>query len=139
MSPTTPYPNIVIRNGRFPIVPTYALPRSVVVVTAGLGNCLLLFNEREWQPIRDKLLAYPMPPDPESHAAVSALRRLLLGNARDVRVSGRGMIGLDPELAEYAHIQGRLLWVPGRKGVELWNPSNFNESNRINLFGSENT
>jgi MraZ protein len=139
MNPPSHYPNIILKNGRFPIVSSFSLPRSIVVVTAGPGNCLLLFRAPEWEPIREKLLNYPVQDDPTGQAKVSMLRRLLLGNARDVRISGHGKIGLDDDLMEFAQIQGRLLWVPGHKGIELWSPAIFEPSKRINLFGTTDT
>lgn len=129
-------PNLIVKSGRMRLPSGYALPKSLLVLTAGLKNCLLLFHPDEWSPIRDKLLSYPLPDDPSEHARISALRRILLGNARDIQVSARGMIGLDDELIEYAKIEGRVLWYPASKGVELWNPVSFDPATRIDLFRS---
>lgn len=125
---------IFVKSGRLRIPTSFALPHSTLVLTASPGPCLHLFRPQEWDPIREKLLDYPMPDDPSEKSKISALLRFVLGNARDVEVSARSMIGIAEELATYAHIQGRLLWVPSTQGIELWSPSMFDPENHRSLF-----
>ncbi len=128
---------IVVRNSRVRVPFEFCLPKATLILTAGPRSCLLVFKPEKWTPIRDKLFSYSMPEDPAKHAEINSLRRLLIGNARDVEVSARNMISLDEELACYAQIQGRLLWVSTSKAVELWSPSNFDPAKRLMLFSPD--
>ncbi len=125
---------IYVKGNRFRVPVEFAMPRTSLVLTAGPGPCLLLFQPQKWDPIRDKLLSYPVLEDPAEQAKIKALLRVMVGNARDVRVSARNMIGIDEELATYADIQGRLLLAPSSKAIELWNPAKFDPTNRLKLF-----
>ncbi len=128
---------IFVKNGRFRLPGHFVLPRSTVVMTASPGPCLLLFREKAWEPIREKLLSYPMPDDASKHALINQLRRLLLGYARDIQVSGRSMIEIDADLLQFSGIQGRLLWVAETRHIELWHPHEYAPERRPRLFGNE--
>lgn len=126
---------IFVKNGRFRVPTDFALPRSYLVLTTAPGPCLLLFQPQEWEPLRDKLLSFPLPDEPSAREKAYALRRILVGNARDVQVSARNMVEIANELATQVHIQGRLIWVPSAKGVELWGPAKYDPTNRIEHWG----
>jgi DNA-binding transcriptional regulator/RsmH inhibitor MraZ len=127
---------IFVKNGRFRVPKDFALPRSYLVLTTAPGPCLLLFQPQEWEPLRDKLLSFPLPDDPSAREKVNALRRILVGNARDVEVSARNMVEIADELATQVYIQGRLIWVPSAKGVELWSPTKFDPTRRPMIFSN---
>ena len=79
-----------------------------------------------------------MPDDASKHSLINSLRRMLLGNARDILVSARSRIGIDEDLADFSGIEGRLLWVPGDRHVELWHPGTFDPARRPRMFGQSN-
>ena len=70
-----------------------------LVLTAHPHRCLLLYPEAAWAPIRDKILAAPSF-DPRS----AALKRILVGNARDSEVDSAGRILIAPELRDTAEL-----------------------------------
>ncbi len=125
---------IPVRNGRFALPTGFKADDGVVVVTAGLPRCLLLFQTAEWMPIREKLFHVAEMDIKDGERQTKLLIRLVLGFARECRVNRRGDIGLAPELLQFARIGNELQWVPATKGIELWNPSDFSDGKRVDLF-----
>lgn len=86
-----------------------------LVLTAHPHRCLLLYPEPAWEPIRDKILAAPSF-DPRS----AALKRILVGNARDSEVDSAGRILVAPELRDAAELD-KLVWLVGMGShFEIW-------------------
>lgn len=123
----TPHSQFVVKNRRVSIEQSYALPRTILVVTAGPRGCLLLYRQHEWIPIREHLINLDVQNDLADPNGLWNVRRLLVGYAMDVQVSARCKIQLDDELIGYAKIDGVLLWVPGPVGIELWNPNVYDD------------
>jgi len=86
-----------------------------LVLTAHPHRCLLLYPEPAWLPIRDMILAAPSF-DPRS----AALKRILVGNARDSEIDSAGRILIAPELRETAELD-KLVWLVGMGShFEIW-------------------
>ena len=86
-----------------------------LVLTAHPHRCLLLYPEAAWTPIRDKILAAPSF-DPRS----AALKRILVGNARDSEVDSAGRILIAPELRESAELDKQVWLVGMGTHFEIW-------------------
>ena len=132
---------ISIENGRFYLPPGYAEKGAWLAVTTSLAPCLLVFYQKDWDPLRDKILAARWPdskwPDAvSSEAQQSYVRRQLIGCSMDLTVSRNGSILLEPEWTRYAGIEHELLWVPANQCIELWNPSRFRERCRVGASDS---
>ncbi len=127
---------IPLKHRRLKLPEAYVLPRSTVVVTAAPGPCLLLFRPEVWMSVRAYLLNPESPVNADANLPVSTVSRLLLSYARDISVSGRGVIDLDDDLTAVAGIQGRVLWVPSQNVIELWNPARFEPSDKQNAIAS---
>lgn len=107
--------------------PLAAASGSRVVLTAHPHRCLLLYPEPAWAPIRDKVLAASSL-NPQS----AAIKRLLVGNARDEGVDAAGRLLVSPELRQFAQLE-KQVWLVGQGAhFEIW--SNANWQRQMEVF-----
>jgi MraZ protein len=86
-----------------------------LVLTAHPHCCLLLYPEPAWEPIRDKVLAASSF-NPQS----AAIKRLLVGNAREEEMDAAGRLLIAPELRQFAGLE-KLVWLVGQGShFEIW-------------------
>lgn len=86
-----------------------------LILTAHPHRCLLLYPEPAWQPIRDKVLAASSF-NPQS----AAIKRLLVGNARDEEMDSAGRLLVAPELRQFAQLE-KQVWLVGQGShFEIW-------------------
>lgn len=105
------------------IIPEGLLPMGTdLVLTADPARCLLLLQRDVWEPIQNKLLSLT-----GANPNFTALKRLLIGNARDVSVNATQRLELATELAEFAGLDKNAYWVQTGHHVELWNPEAFSK------------
>ena len=90
-------------------------PAAGLVLTAHPHQCLLLYPENAWVPIRDRILAAPSF-DPRS----AATKRVLLGNALDVTLDAAGRLLITPELREVAAFEKQVWLVGMGSHFEIW-------------------
>jgi MraZ protein len=75
----------------------------------------LLYPEPAWEPIRDKVLAASSF-NPQS----AAIKRLLVGNAREEEMDAAGRLLIAPELRQFAGLE-KLVWLVGQGShFEIW-------------------
>jgi len=86
-----------------------------LVLTAHPHRCLLLYPEPDWAPIRDRILAAPSF-DPRS----AALKRILVGNAREGEIDAAGRILIAPELRDAAALDKQAWLVGMGSHFEIW-------------------
>lgn len=99
-----------------------------LVLTAHPHRCLLLYPEPAWEPIRDKILAAPSF-DPRS----AALKRILVGNARDSEIDAAGRILVAPELRDTAQL-GKEVWLVGMGShFEIWSDAGWRRQHEAAL------
>ena len=79
-----------------------------LVLTAHPHRYLLLYPQTAWAPIRDKLLAASSF-NPQS----AAIKRLLVGNARDEGLDSVGRLLVAPELRQFAQLE-KQVWLVGQ-------------------------
>ena len=100
--------------------PLAAASGGHVVLTAHPHRCLLLYPEPAWAPIRDKVLAASSL-NPQS----AAIKRLLVGNARDEGVDAAGRLLVAPELRQFAQLE-KQIWLVGQgTHFEIWSDANW--------------
>jgi MraZ protein len=86
-----------------------------LVLTAHPHRCLLLYPSSAWEPIRDKVLAAS-----SFNAQAAAIKRLLVGNARDETMDSAGRLLVSPELRQFAQLE-KLVWLVGQGShFEIW-------------------
>ncbi len=94
-----------------------ALARSEggLILTAHPHRCLLLYPAQAWGPVREKISAAPSF-DPRS----AAVKRVMLGNARDCELDGAGRILIAPELRDTAELDKQVWLVGMGSHFEIW-------------------
>lgn len=86
-----------------------------LVLTAHPHRCLLIYPAPAWEPIRDKVLAASSL-NPQS----AAIKRLLVGNAREETLDSAGRLLVAPELRQFAQLD-KLIWLVGQGShFEIW-------------------
>jgi MraZ protein len=86
-----------------------------LVVTTHPHRCLSIYPETEWTPIAEQIMAVPGL-DPRS----AAIKRLLVGNAREEQMDAAGRVLIAPELRAWAGLD-KQVWLVGQgRCFELW-------------------
>jgi len=92
-----------------------AASEGQLVLTAHPHRCLLLYPAIAWEPIRDKVLAASSL-NPQS----AAIKRLLVGNARDESMDSAGRLLIAPELRQFAQFEKQVWLVGLGTHFEIW-------------------
>jgi MraZ protein len=103
-----------------------------LVLTAHPHRCLLLYPEPAWEPIRDKVLAASSF-NPQS----AAIKRLLVGHARDEEMDSAGRLLVSPELRQFAQLE-KLVWLVGQGShFEIWSDAGWQKQQEV-IFAMAN-
>ena len=86
-----------------------------LVLTAHPDGCVLIYPAAEWEPVREKVGAFPSM-DP----VASWWKRLLLGFEEHVSPDGSGRILLPPALRLHAKLERDAMMVGQGRYFELW-------------------
>ena len=93
-----------------------------LVLTAHPHRCLLLYPETAWEPIRDKVLATS-----SFNLQAAAIKRLLVGNARDEAMDAAGRLLIAPELRQFAQLE-KQIWLVGQGShFEVWSDAGWRQ------------
>ncbi|HRD93016.1 division/cell wall cluster transcriptional repressor MraZ [Accumulibacter sp.] len=93
-----------------------------LVLTAHPHGCLLLYPEPAWEPIRDKVLAAS-----SFNKQAAAIKRLLVGNAREEEMDAAGRLLIAPELRRFAVLE-KQVWLVGQGShFEIWSDSGWQQ------------
>ena len=99
-----------------------------LVLTAHPHRCLLLYPSPAWEPIRDKVLAASSL-DPKA----AAIKRLLVGNARDESLDSAGRLLVSPELRLFAQLE-KQVWLVGQGAhFEIWSDAGWRQQQEVFL------
>lgn len=88
---------------------------SSVVITKWLDNCLVVYPEKEWQVMSDKLGKLPA-----SQAGARGFARVLLGGAMSVDLDNLGRILIPEYLKEYAGLKKNIIICGLFNRLEVW-------------------
>ncbi len=103
-----------------------------LVLTAHPHRCLLLYPGPAWEPIRDKVLAASSF-NPQS----AAIKRLLVGHARDEAMDSAGRLLVAPELRQFAQLE-KLVWLVGQGShFEIWSDAGWQRQQEL-IFAMAN-
>lgn len=86
-----------------------------LVLTAHPEGCVLIYPAPAWEPVREKVEAFP-----SFHPQASWWKRLLLGFEEHVGVDGTGRILLPPALRMHAKLERDAMMVGQGRYFELW-------------------
>ena len=93
-----------------------------LVLTAHPDGCLLLYPYPPWEPIRQKVMAFP-----SLDRQASLWKRLLVGFAEEVEPDAAGRLLLSPELRDFAHITRAVMFVGQGSHFEIWDLESWNQ------------
>ena len=96
--------------------------RMVLTYSAFDSGVLWLYLEKEWQRVRDDVMALP-----SLNANHRSLQRRLVGSATAVEPDGTGRILLPPSLREVAGLQKHVVMLGMGSRFEIWNESILNQ------------
>jgi len=88
---------------------------STVVITRWLDNCLVVYPEKEWQFMSDKLGKLP-----SSQAEARGFARILLGGAMAVDLDALGRVLIPEYLKNYAGLQKNIVICGLSNRLEIW-------------------
>lgn len=95
------------------------LGRSLIV-TRGVDNCLVVYTEKEWKKIAEKLADLP-----ESRPEARTYRRLILAGAMLVSVDKLGRILIPENLKGYAGLKKKVVICGLFNRLEIWDSDNW--------------
>jgi len=99
-----------------------------LVLTAHPHRCLLLYPAAAWEPIRDKVLATS-----SLNMQSAAIKRLLVGNARDESLDSAGRLLVSPELRRFAQFE-KQVWLVGQgTHFEIWSDAGWQQQQEVFL------
>jgi MraZ protein len=93
-----------------------------LVLTAHPDGCLLLYPYPAWEPIRQKVMAFP-----SLDRQASLWKRLLVGFAEELEPDAAGRLLLSPELRDFAHITRAVMFVGQGSHFEIWDLESWNQ------------
>ena len=93
-----------------------------LVLTAHPDGCLLLYPYPAWEPIRQKVMAFP-----SLDRQASLWKRLLVGFAEEVEPDAAGRLLISPELRDFAHITRAAMFVGQGSHFEIWDLDSWNQ------------
>ena len=101
---------------------------GTLVLTAHPHGCLLLYPLPAWEPIRDKILQAP-----SFNRDSQALKRLLVGMAREDSLDAAGRLLVAPELRDHAQLE-KTVWLVGMGShFEIWSDEGWKRQTAIAL------
>jgi len=96
--------------------------RMVLTYSAFDSGVLWLYLEKEWQRVRDEVMALP-----SLNANHRSLQRRLVGSATAVEPDGTGRILLPPSLREVAGLQKHVVMLGMGSRFEIWDEDVLNQ------------
>lgn len=93
-----------------------------LVLTAHPDGCLLLYPYPAWEPIRQKVMAFP-----SLDRQASLWKRLLVGFAEEIEPDAAGRLLISPELRDFAHITRAVMFVGQGSHFEIWDLEGWNQ------------
>ena len=86
-----------------------------LVLTAHPEGCVLIYPAHAWEPVREKVEAFP-----SFHPQASWWKRLLLGFEEHVAPDGSGRVLLSPALRQHARLEREAMMFGQGRYFELW-------------------
>lgn len=88
-----------------------------LVITIGVGGCLLIYPEREWVDVYEQLKTLSGIP--------AQTAQIIIGNAEDLEMDAVGRILIPPRLRQLAGLEKEVALVGQKNKFELWSEANW--------------
>ena len=92
------------------------------IVTRGVDQCLVIYPEKEWKKIAERLGSLPA-----SQGEARSFARMMLSGAMDVRIDNLGRILVPDYLKEYASLKKSVVLIGLYNRVEIWDEKKWRE------------
>ncbi len=92
------------------------------IITKGLDNCLVLYPQKEWAKIAEKLGSLPT-----TQTEARSFARMMLAGAMEVRLDNLGRILIPDYLKEYAFLKKEVAVIGLFNRIEIWSLENWKE------------
>jgi MraZ protein len=89
-----------------------------VVVTKGVETCLVVYTEKEWESMSQKLASLPI-----SQTEARSFTRHLLASAMEVELDKLGRILIPDYLKDYSELEKNVVICGLSNRLEIWNES----------------
>lgn len=86
-----------------------------VIVTRGFENCLVVYTEKEWQAVSEKLVKLPT-----SQTGARSFNRIILAGAMEIDIDGLGRILIPDYLKNYAGLEKDVVICGLSNKLEVW-------------------
>lgn len=95
---------------------------SGAIITRGLDNCLVVYPEKEWATMADKLGKLPA-----SQLEARGFARIMLSGAMQVEFDGLGRILIPDYLKDYAFLKKEVVIAGIYNRLEIWDAQHWHE------------
>ncbi len=95
---------------------------GLLVLTAHIYKCLLLYPQFAWEPIQEKIMNLS-----SFERKSSGLQRLLVGFAEDISLDKASRLVIPSELKNYAEIDKNAIFIGQGSHFEIWNSDHYYE------------
>lgn len=102
------------------------------VVTKGLDNCLVIYPQKAWEALAEKLSSLPI-----SQANTRAFSRLMLAGAMDIELDKQGRMIIPEYLRKYGSLKKKVVVAGLFNRLEIWDEKKW-ESYRSKTEQSSN-
>lgn len=92
-----------------------------VVITRGIENCLVVYTEKEWMVMSEKLSNLPI-----SQVEARSFARIMLAGAMEVCLDKLGRILIPDYLKEYADLKKNIVICGLSNRLEIWDAEKWN-------------
>ncbi len=93
-----------------------------LVIVKGLDDCIVLYNEEQWNAFIKKLEAY-------GEMQMKKIKRFILASAFNTELDSQGRIVISQDLRNHAGIEKDIAFIGLNNCVEIWRPDRFSEIN----------
>ena len=104
------------------------------LVTKGIGECLFVFSQEEWENFAEKLKIAPV-----TDVAAQSFLRMLFANACDCELDKQGRILLPQRLREHIKAEKELVIIGVGRRAEIWSQKGWDEYNEVTYKDYEQT
>lgn len=97
---------------------------NTFVITKGLGKCLFVYREKDFQDMEEKILGQPI----LDHHAIR-LQRWFSAEAVETQVDSQGRVAIPGNLRDFAHIEEDVAIVGTGHRIEIWSKQGWDALN----------
>jgi len=99
------------------------------IVTKGLDKCLLVYTERDWEALNEKVRQLPV-----TDEGVRRFVRFFFGGAAECECDAQGRVNIPQNLRDYAGIRKDVISIGVSNRIEMWSREGWDSYNNDSNF-----